>query len=147
MRRAARGEHPYAEIVYDDHPASHFVPVLAVQDGVITYAGGVTIECAGKKVRRYSIALDHPGGWSTRYGDLEHMFSMPVDRFAKRRKQRVRAGDVLGYASRDPVHVGFELWRCDDEGCGPVDPAKYLRDWLVRPWSDTPDQTKQPTAA
>lgn len=148
IRSFTSGEHPYAEIAYEGgDPALRFVPVFAVQDGVITFAGKTTITSEGKTVARYSMCLEHAGGWSTRYGDLEHMFSMSVDRFARRRKQRVRAGDILGYASRSPLRLPFELWRGDEDHFGPVAPEHHMRNWLVLPWSDAPsarEQAEQP---
>lgn len=89
------------------------------------------------------VTLDHPGGWSTHYGHLEHMFTLATDRFRRRRKQRVRAGDVLGYAGRDPLRIAFEIWRTDDDGQHPADVADLLRNALVLPWSD-PTKPKQP---
>lgn len=133
------GMHPYAEIKYDgSDPDERFVPVLAAHDGVITFAGKVTTTRGGKDVVRYSMCLDHADGWSTRYDDLEHMFSLAVDRYARRRKQRVRAGDVLGYASRSPLVLPFELWRCGEESYGPVDPSEYMHSWIVLPWNAQP---------
>ncbi len=144
IRSLTCGVHPYAELAYEGgDPALRFVPVFAVQDGVITFAGKVTSRCEGKTFARYSMCLDHAGGWSTRYGDLEHMFSVCVDRFARRRKQRVRAGDILGYASRSPLRLPFELWRADDDHYGPVAPEQHMRNWLVLPWSDTPTARRQ----
>jgi hypothetical protein len=66
------------------------------------------------------------------------MFSLPVDRFARRRKQRVRAGEILGHASRSPLRLAFELWRTDDDSYAPVDPAEHMREWRVMPWNEAP---------
>ncbi|MCX5748321.1 MAG: hypothetical protein NT062_38200 [Proteobacteria bacterium] len=66
------------------------------------------------------------------------MLAVPTDRFARRRKARVRAGDVLGYASRPSLVVRFELWRLDDNGYAAIDPAELMRRWHVLPWSDAP---------
>jgi len=138
LRSLSSGVHRYADVSYEGDPNLRFVPVLATQDGVITYAGKATTTCMGKTVARYTMCLDHAGGWSTHYGDLEHMFSLSVDRFARRRKQRVRTGDVLGYASTTPLHIFFELWRTDGEVYAPVDPAEHMNSWLVLPWKPAP---------
>lgn len=116
-----------------------FIPVFAPRDGVIAFAGKVTIECEGKTFDRHQLWLDHGGGWSTRYGNLEHMFATPTDRYAHGRKARVRAGDVLGYASASPLELWFELWRTDEHGIGPVEVTEYLPTWIALPWSKDPD--------
>lgn len=144
VRSIKSGSHPHALIEYPKgYSAQSYVPVFAVHDGVITFAGKATFTCEGSTFARYSMCLDHPGGWSTRYGDLEHMFSLPVDRFARRRKQRVRAGDVLGYASRAPLCLSFELWRSEHDSYEPVDPAKHMPSWLVLPWNENPVTNEQ----
>jgi hypothetical protein len=58
-------------------------PVFAAQDGVVTYA----ISTAGGS----ALCIDHVGGWSTHYAELEHLLARPTDRFRHRRKERVRA--------------------------------------------------------
>lgn len=139
VRSLKSGSHSRAVIEYRrDETPQGYVPVFAVHDGVITFAGKATVTSDGSTFHRYSMCLDHAGGWSTRYGDLEHMFSLPVDRFVRRRKPRVRAGDILGYANRSPLSLAFELWRSDDEAYKPIDPAKHMRDWLVLPWHEAP---------
>ncbi|MEJ7598518.1 MAG: M23 family metallopeptidase [Kofleriaceae bacterium] len=117
------------ELGYDDDVSQNrFVPVFAACDGVITFAARST---AG-----YTVSLDHAAGWSTHYGHLEHMFMLATDRFRSRRKERVRAGDVLGYSGRAPVRVTFEVWRAGDAGHTTADPAARLRNALVLPWSE-----------
>ena len=107
------------------------VPVLAVHDGVCAYAG--------KSGDAFALCIDHPGGWSTQYGNLNHMFFTPTDRFRRRRKQRVRAGDAIGYA-RSPVRVRFTLAKLTDadESLAPVDPSSYMKQWVVLSWASTP---------
>lgn len=140
-------KHPQAVVAYRD-VVSHrdFLPVFAAHDGVITFAAKTLVTCEGATVTRYAVCLDHPGGWSTRYGDLEHMFCMPADRFSRRRRERVRAGDVLGYAQRSPLRVPFELWRCDDESFGPIDCEKYIDRWRVISWEGAPLTTERAQA-
>jgi len=130
-RLAADGSH--VELTYADNPTlPRLVPVFAAHDGVITYAA--------KSGATSVICLDHPGGWSTQYGDLEHVFASPTDRFRRRRKERVRTGDVLGYAAGPCVLVRFTLAQLvdEEEPCAPIDPRDRMRRWLVLPWADAP---------
>src|SRR5262245_2699280 len=46
-------------------------PVHAVFDGRILYAG--------KHADGHTIIVEHPNGWMTFYGHLEHMFALPTD--------------------------------------------------------------------
>ncbi len=107
-----------------------FVPVLAAHDGVITYAGTAN----GSP----TVCLDHAGGWSTQYADLEHVLAQPTDRFRRRRKTRVRAGDVLGHARRSSLRVRFGLARLGDSGWVIADPTEPIHTWSVLPWFDEP---------
>jgi murein DD-endopeptidase MepM/ murein hydrolase activator NlpD len=131
-------DHPRVVVAYRDGVTYRdFVPVFAAHDGVITFAAKAPAH-DGATVARYAVCLDHPGGWSTWYGDLEHMFCMPADRFSRRRRERVRAGDVLGYAQRAPLRVTFELWRYDDESFRPIECASYIDHWRVLTWDGAP---------
>jgi murein DD-endopeptidase MepM/ murein hydrolase activator NlpD len=105
-----------------------FVPVFAARDGVIAYAGFAS----GNSI----ICLDHAGGWSTQYGDLAHLLVAPTDRFCRRRKVRIRAGDVLGHARPDSLCVRFGLGRMTDGESVPVDPAEAMHTWTLLPWFD-----------
>jgi hypothetical protein len=112
------------DIGYAEHPSSSAcVPVLAAQDGVITYAG----TAAGSP----TVCLDHAGGWSTQYADLEHVLALPTDRFRRRRKPRVRAGDVLGHARRSSLRIRFGLAQLGESGWHIVDPTALLPTWSV----------------
>ncbi|MEJ7598517.1 MAG: peptidoglycan DD-metalloendopeptidase family protein [Kofleriaceae bacterium] len=118
------------DIGYDSiHPRrSPFVPVFAVQDGTIAH-----VEKTG---RGYAITLDH-GHWFTSYSELEHAFVMNRST-TTRRRERVRAGDILGYVKWS-AHVRFELWEFDNEGqLVPVDPEPHLRRWVVLPDLEQP---------
>jgi len=103
-----------------------FVPVFAAHNGVITYAGTAN----GSPM----ISLDHAGGWSTQYADLEHVLAMPTDRFRRRRKTRVRAGDVLGHARRSSLRLRFGLARrrSDRADAHVVRPALVRRTHIAR---------------
>ena len=109
----------------------NLVPVFAAHDGACIYAG----KCGDI----HSVCIDHPGGWTTQYGNLKHMFFANTDRFQRRRKQRVRAGDAIGYAL-SPVRLRFTLARLidPDEGFSPIDPSSFMKQWLVLPWATTP---------
>lgn len=102
-----------------------FIPVYAVRAGTISFAAQLASGC--------SVTLDHGGTWSTHYAHLEKMFVVPT--LARRRKRtRVRAGEVIGYAGRDPSHVRFELWKWTArDGYVPVRASIAMRHWLVLP--------------
>jgi len=118
------------EIGYPGRASSpSLVPVFAAQDGIIAYAG-----TRGSP----TLCLDHAGGWSTEYTELEHVLAAPTDRFRRRRKARVRAGDVLGHARRSALGIGFALVRLTDAGCNTVDPAEWMHTWSVLPWFAEP---------
>jgi len=112
-----------------------FVPVFAVQDGVIAH-----VETTN---RGHAITIDHDG-WCTSYSELEHVFVLKSER-QSRRRPRVRAGDVLGYV-RIPVQVRFELWQLDDDDdLVPVDPQPHLHQWLTLPdLEQAPRNDQQP---
>jgi len=101
-----------------------FVPVQAAQSGEVSFA----VEGEGG----CSVSIDH-GGWTTHYGHMSKMFvTRSLGRL--RRRQYVRAGEVIGNAARSPVHVRFELhaWT-DARGFVAVDPMKQLEEWTVAP--------------
>jgi hypothetical protein len=66
-----------------------------------------------------------------------------------RRRQFVRAGDVIGYAAKSPLHVQFELWKwTDDRGFVAVDPKPELEKWIVTSPMDElrlPNRPRSPT--
>ena len=62
------------DLGYSDRSSSpELVPVFAACCGVITYAG----TSRGSP----TVCIDHAGGWSTTYADLEHVLATPTDRF------------------------------------------------------------------
>jgi len=126
-----RSVHDGVDLGYPDCGSSPgVVPVLAARDGVITYAG---ITKDGP-----TVCIDHAGGWSTQYANLDHVLAMPTDRFRRRRKTRVRTGDVLGHARRFPLRVRFGLARLGDSGWSVVDPTELMHAWAVLPWRTEP---------
>ncbi len=106
------------------------VPVFAAQDGVVTYA------CSAADGS--TLCIDHLGGWSTHYSELEHLLTRPTDRFRRRRKERVRAGDVIGHASRTTLRIRFGLSRLTDDGCIEIDPVSWMAAWSMLPWFAEP---------
>lgn len=101
-----------------------FVPVLAVQSGEVSHAL--------EKEDGFEVALDHGGrSWATLYAHLSKMF---VTRCLPRlrRRQRVRAGEVIGYAAKGPLHLRFGVWQwTDEDGFVSVDPREQLKQWSV----------------
>ncbi|HEU4731794.1 MAG TPA: M23 family metallopeptidase [Kofleriaceae bacterium] len=127
-------EHPPPDgiaIGYRERASSQsLVPVFAAQDGIVTYARST--------VHGSVISIDHLGGWSTHYSDLEHLLTRPTDRFRRRRKEHVRAGDVIGHARRPALRIRFGLSRLTDEGCIEQDPASWMLGWSLLPWFAEP---------
>ncbi len=117
-----------------------FLPVLAVGNGNITHATA------------NGLAVDHCNGFMTYYTNLDHVFAKPRTMRARRKPDRVKVGDVLGFiASATGKRLGFEIWRViDDEHYGPISPGAHLRSWGVLPWHDLADDdntTDAPLAA
>lgn len=117
------------EIGYSSRTSSSsHVPVIAAQDGIIAYAGSAT----GSR----TLCIDHAGGWSTQYSDLECLLVRLTDRFRRRRKERVQAGDIIGHVPRSSLRLRFALSRLTDDGCAVVDPGAWMPAWSMLPWFD-----------
>jgi murein DD-endopeptidase MepM/ murein hydrolase activator NlpD len=102
-----------------------FVPVFAVRSGTVSFAACITTGCA--------ITIDHGGVWSSHYAHLDKMF-VPPTLGRRRRRKYVRAGDVIGYAAREPSHIRFELWQWTArDGFAAIDATPMMSDWLVLP--------------
>lgn len=101
-----------------------FVPVHAVQSGEVSFAA------EGKD--GFAVSIDHRD-FTTHYGQMSKMFvTRCLGRL--RRRQYVRAGEVIGYTAKAPLHVRFELWQwTDDRGFVAVDPVPYLNQWPLIP--------------
>lgn len=111
----------YRQLAFNDL----FVPVFAAHAGAVSYAAQVT--------SGFAVTIDHGGMWSTHYAHLEQMFVTPT-LGRRRRRARVEAGDVIGYAGRTPNHVRFELWRWTRrDGFVPVRSSAFMREWLTLP--------------
>ncbi len=106
------------------------VPVFAAQDGVIAHAGTTS---AGA-----TLSIDHEDGWSTHYAELEHLLARSTDRSPRRRRERVRAGDVIGHACRSTLRVRFGLSRLTGGVRIAQDLAGYLSTWSILPWFGEP---------
>ncbi len=99
-----------------------YVPVYAAQSGEVSFA------CEGKE--GCAVSIDH-GETTTHYAHMSKMF---VTRCLGklRRRQHVRAGDVIGYAAKSPLHIRFELWQWTyDRGFVSIDPRPELEHWIV----------------
>lgn len=119
--------HEGVAIGYPDRASSpQLVPVFAAQDGVVAYARN--------SVAGATLGIDHADGWSSYYGELEHLLTRPTDRFRCRRKERVRAGDVVGHARRATLRIRFGLSRLTDDGYVEQDPASTMAEWSLLPW-------------
>ena len=112
------------DVGYGDHPFAGdiFVPVYAVCGGLVSLACGLR--------EGYAVTLDH-GAWCTRYAHMSRMFVGPK-LWGTHKLERVREGDVIGYAAAAPIHVRFELWLRDGRhSFVPADPTDYLKAWRV----------------
>jgi hypothetical protein len=107
----------------------NLVPVFAAQDGVVTYAGTTATGS--------TLCIDHEGGWSTHYSELEHLLTRPTDRFRRRRRERIRGGDVIGHVRRSTLQMRFALWQLNGDECTVQDPTAHMLGWLLLPWFDT----------
>ena len=116
-----------ADLGYEPRPydAELYVPVCAAQDGEVMFAG--------ETKSGFAISIHHRHHeWATYYAHLSKMFVAPNYLQKNRRRQRVRGGDVIGYAAKSPIEIRFELWNwTDDRGFVAVDPVAQLGAWLT----------------
>jgi murein DD-endopeptidase MepM/ murein hydrolase activator NlpD len=99
-----------------------FVPVYAAQSGEISFAMDAS--------DGFAVTIDH-GAWTTHYAHLSKMFVTPTVR-KLRRRQHVRAGEVIGNAAKAPLHLRFEVWqRMFSGGFEAVDPIPHLDQWTI----------------
>jgi hypothetical protein len=118
----------HVKIGYSGNASPHgAIPVLATQSGIVAYAGTT----GGSS----TLCIDHADGWSTQYDNLERLLVRSTDRFRRRRKERVQAGDIIGHAPQARPRIGFVLSRWIDTGFHAVDPAPWMRAWSVLAWS------------
>lgn len=115
---AHEGDRPSVDLGYVRAP-SDLVPVLAANDGEVSFA------LAGNG--SHAVSLEHSGSWCTHYTGLAKLAVTACLPRLKRR-QTVRAGDVIGYTAGK---LGFELWQwTDEDGFVPVDARPHLARWL-----------------
>ena len=115
---AARdGARPSVDLGYVRKP-SELVAVVAANDAEVSFAFG--------RDGHYAVSLDHNGTWCTHYAGLDKLSVIAtLPRLVRR--QRVRAGEVVGYISGK---LGFELFQwTDDRGFVAVDPRPHLAKW------------------
>jgi hypothetical protein len=124
---------------YPDRSRAHgFVPVFAVQDGIITHAA--------RTPRGATLRVVHPGGWFTRYHGLAHLIALPISSTARPRKVRIRAGEVLGHL-RGSLQVGFGLAHVGDRSLLAVELAQVMHAWPALPWFEPSAQAGAAAAA
>ena len=116
------------DLGYDARPFDRelYVPVFAAQDGDVMFAG--------ETESGFAISIDHRAhGWATHYAHLSRLFVTPRDlQKNRKRQQRVRTGDVIGYAAKSPIEIRFELWQwTDDHGFVAVDPIAQFGAWAT----------------
>lgn len=74
-------------------------------------------------------AIDHADGHASSYSGLAHVLALSTDRFRRRRKERVRAGAVIGYLQAGTGRLLLEISR-DHR---PVDASLELLDAVAVP--------------
>lgn len=115
-----------------------FVPVYAAFGGTVSYAQQTS--------SGFAVSIDH-GRWCTHYAHLQQMFVVAIEG-RRRKRARVHAGEVIGYAARSPIHVRFELWKgTAADGFVPDTAALRMRDWLVLPQFDNANAAPIPNNA
>lgn len=111
---------------YEARPfdAELYVPVYAAQEGDVMFAG--------ETKSGFAVSLDHGRrGWATYYAHMSRMFVAAYYGQARRKRQHVYAGDVIGYAAKSPIQIRFELWNwTDDRGFVAVDPIAQITQWI-----------------
>jgi hypothetical protein len=98
-------------------------PVFAVHGGEVMFCGETT--------NGFAISIRHVGTeWATFYA---HLSAVSVDETETQRcpaREGVRAGDVIGYAAKAPIHIRFELVRWTPEtGFVAIDPKPEMARW------------------
>jgi hypothetical protein len=111
--------------------ATHLLPpmtaAIAIDDGVITYAGRLG--------HGFGIIVDHGDGSASHYANLQALAAIRTDLY-RPRDQHVRAGDVIGYVGAPAPdafkRLHFELWQRDrDRRFMPIDPRAQLAGWKL----------------
>lgn len=101
----------------DDYEMS--VPVHAAQDGEVMFAG--------ETMGGFAISLDHKAhGWATYYAQLSTISVAPNYYHRDRKRQRVFAGDVIGYVTKAPFELRFAVWQWTERGFVAVEPLAAM---------------------
>lgn len=109
-----------------DQDGALIVPVHAAHSG--------TVAAALAERGSFIVVLDdhehaREAAYATRYAQLSHLRVAATDGLDGRARERVAAGDVIGFITRSPLRLRFELWRWDGRNCIPVDPYPALTSW------------------
>ncbi len=101
-----------------------FVPVFAVHAGEVVY-------CA-EGTNGFAVTLrDVTGNRATFYSRLSKVFVAETST-RRRSTEWARAGDVIGYAAKSPIHIRFELATCTgDRELVAVDPKPEMATWKL----------------
>jgi murein DD-endopeptidase MepM/ murein hydrolase activator NlpD len=142
LAEQVNGERLAVDLGYEPRPydAELYVPVYAAQTGEVSFAGETT--------GGFAVTLDHGHrDWATHYAHMSRLFVAQNLGRRTRRRQRVRCGDVIGYAAKSPIRVRFELWNwTEDRGFLAVDPVAQIGQWIT-PLAGTADLNSDKKAA
>ncbi len=128
------GDRLGAELGYESMPFDRelYVPIHAAQDGEVMMAN--------ETASGFFVSIEHGfRAHVTTYARMSKMFVTPYYGQVNRKRQRVRGGDVIGYAAKSPIAIRFELWKWNErDGYAAIDPVAQLEAWvspLARPAS------------
>ena len=144
----ALGFLPFSRAGTLQHFLPSYTPVYAAQDGDIVAAETLADDT-------YAVAIAHAGGWMTCYRNLERIFVKRREVTDSSLKERVRAGDVIGYVGGSCLEfemmrpLRFELWRRSEDDVTryiAVDPRPRMDTWLMLPHHDNRLTAAKPAA-
>jgi hypothetical protein len=125
IAEVANGERRGVDFGYEPRPYDRelYVPVHAAQDG--------DVMCAVETACGFALSIEHgEASLVTHYAQMSRMFVTPYYGQRNRKRQRVRAGEVIGYAAKSPIQIRFEVWQwTNDRGFTAVDPQSHLEKW------------------
>ena len=112
----------------DTHLMPAMTPALAIDGGVITFAGRLG--------HAFGMIINHGNGWASHYANLQSLVAIRTDLY-RSREQYIRAGDTIGYVgAAEPTAfkcLHFELWERDRGRIFvPVDPRPHFATWALR---------------
>ncbi len=126
LAEGVNGDRLAADLGYEARPFDRelYVPVQATQDGEVVMATETT--------SGFFVSIEHGyRSLTTTYARMSQMFVTPYFGQVNRRRQRVRCGDVVGYAAKSPIAVRFEVWRWTETGgYSAIDPVAQLTEWF-----------------